>query len=230
MNAQTKLPQHFRWRAILIRFLVNAVTIFVVVVLTPQVYFVDPTLLHLLLLALVLGILNAMLKPIIQFFTLPFIFISYGLIIILINSLLIWLLARIFPDALVVDNLFWALVAGALYGIISSFLESLFGLNEPIIPDDSPEDMALRERVNAASVGLTTSFIGHRGTKSQNAVVPAAVIADEQGEIHEGVRDRAPDSVAAIEAAEAIGDVKPQITSAEGKSEFQADEEDEGKS
>ena len=159
MNTQSNPLKHFRWRATLIRFLINAVTLFVVVVLTPQVYFVDPTFLNLLVMALVLGILNATLKPIIQFFTLSFIFISYGLIIILINSLMIWLLARIFPEALVVDNLFWALVAGALYGIISSFLEALFGLNEPIIPDDSPEDMALRERVDAESVGILAAFV-----------------------------------------------------------------------
>jgi len=86
MAEKSNILSHFRWRASLLRFLVNAVTLFIVVVLTPQVYFVDPTFLDLL--ALVLGILNATLKPIIQFFT--FSFISYGLIIILINSLLIW--------------------------------------------------------------------------------------------------------------------------------------------
>ena len=68
MNTQSNPLKHFRWRATLIRFLINAATLFIVVVLTPEVYFVNPTFLHLLVGALVLGILNATIKPIIQFF------------------------------------------------------------------------------------------------------------------------------------------------------------------
>ena len=182
MNTQSNPLKHFRWRATLIRFLLNAVTIFLVVILTPKVYFVDPASVHLLLMALVLGILHATVTPFIQFFTLSFIFASYGLIVVLINSFMIWLLALIFPEALAVDNFFWALVAGALYGIISSFLESLCGLNEPIIPDDSPDDMALREKVDVESVGVVRAFVDNREAKSQNADALAEVVAEAKDE------------------------------------------------
>ena len=199
MNTQSNPLKHFRWRATLIRFLINAATLFIVVVLTPEVYFVDPTFLHLLVGALVLGILNATIKPIIQFFTLPFIFASYGLIIILINSFMIWLLSRIFPEALAVDRIFWALVAGALYGIVSSFLESLFGLNEPIFPDDDPEDIALREQVDAESVGIFRAIVDHQDAKAQDSAALAEVTSDEKDE-----QERPMDSAAPAEAGEEI--------------------------
>ena len=209
MTTQSSPLKHFRWRATLIRFLVNVVTLFIVVILTPKVYFVDPTFLHLLLMALVLGILNATIKPIIQFLTLPFIFISYGLIIVLINSLMLWMLSWIFPEALAVDRLFWALVAGALYGIISSFLESLCGLNEPIIPDDSPEDVALREEVDAESVGVAKTFVDNQETKAQYSAALAEVTAEE--------KDEAQDYIAPVDAVEEIAEVEPQIPSADGE-------------
>ncbi len=182
MENQSNPLKHFRWRATLIRFLINAVAIFLVVILTPKVYFVDPTFLHLLLMALMLGILNATIKPIVQFLTLPFIFISYGLVIILINSFMIWLLSLIFPEALAVDSFLWALFAGAIYGVISSFLESLFGLNEPIIPDDKPEDMALREQVDEESSGVVKTFVDNQEAKSQNSAAVAEVTAEEKEE------------------------------------------------
>lgn len=212
MNTQSNPIKHFRWRATLIRFLVNAVTIFVVVILTPKVYFVDPTFLQLLLMALVLGILNATIKPIIQFFTLPFIFISYGLVIVLINSFMIWLLARIFPEALAVDNLFWALVAGALYGVISGFLEAFFGLNEPIVPDDNPEDIALRERVDAESVGIVAAFVDNEEAKAQESAALTEVTAEEREERNE--REEAPNSAAPVDA---ITGLKPQVPPVEGE-------------
>lgn len=180
MATQSNPFKHFRWRAMLVRFLVNVVTVFLVVVLVPKVYFVNFSFLNLLLIALVLGILNATIKPVIQFFTLPFIFISYGLIIVLINSFMLWLLSRIFPEVLAVDRVFWALIAGALYGIISSFLESLCGLNEPIIPDDRPDDMALRERVDAEATGGTKAFFETKAADAQVAATLTAAGADAE--------------------------------------------------
>jgi putative membrane protein len=192
MDNQPTVRKHFRWRALLIRFLVNAVTLLIVVAITPSVYFVDPSLLNLLLLALVLGILNATLKPIIQFFTLPFIFVSYGLIIVLINSLMIWMLSWIFPGFLAVDSLFWALVAGALYGIISVFLESLCGLGEPIVPDDTPEEIALRERLDAEAVSIIGAYVDEEEAKEPTAAALAKVTTEENNE-GKGEEERAQD-------------------------------------
>ncbi len=118
------LLRQFNWRVLLVRLPVNAVTLLLVVVITPRVYFVSPSVGGLLFLAVALGILNGLLKPIIHFFTLPFIFASYGLVVILVNTGILLLLSGFFPELMLVDSIIWALVAGALYGVISAFLES----------------------------------------------------------------------------------------------------------
>ena len=60
--------------------------------------------------------LNAFVKPVLQVLTLRFIFASYGLIVILINTLILYLLAFFFPARFAVDHLIWAFVGGALIG------------------------------------------------------------------------------------------------------------------
>jgi putative membrane protein len=131
------LSKAFNWRILLVRILVNAVMLVVLAIL-PGIKFVDPSLGKLLLMALVLGLINAFVKPVLQFLTLSFLFVTYGFVIILINAVVLLLLARLFQSYQIAS--FWAaLFGGALIGLISSFLESLFGVAPPILPEKPPE-------------------------------------------------------------------------------------------
>jgi len=130
--------RNFNWRILLLRILINAVALFLTAALVPDIYFVNRSLASLLLLALGLGVLNAFVKPVLQVLTLRFIFASYGLIVILINTLILYLLAFFFPARFAVDHLIWAFVGGALIGAVGSLLESLFGVTAPIIGDRYP--------------------------------------------------------------------------------------------
>ncbi len=131
------LSRSFNWRILLVRILVNAVTLVVLAIL-PGITFVDPSLGKLLLMALVLGLINAFIKPILQFLTLSFLFVTYGFVLILINALVLILLARLF-QSYQIASIWAALLGGALIGLISSFLESLFGVAPPILPEKRPE-------------------------------------------------------------------------------------------
>ncbi len=91
------LSKSFNWRILLVRILVNAVTLVVLAIL-PGITFVDPSLGKLLLMALVLGLINAFVKPILQFLTLSFLFVTYGFVLILINAIVLLLLARLFQS------------------------------------------------------------------------------------------------------------------------------------
>jgi putative membrane protein len=128
--------KQFNWRFLLVRILVNAIALAVTAAVLPKVYFVDKSISNWLLMAFMLGVLNALLKPILQAVTLQFIFVTYGLVIVLVNALLLWLLSLIFWDRFAVDNLWWLLVGGLVLGLLSSFLESLLGLTMPIVPDE----------------------------------------------------------------------------------------------
>jgi putative membrane protein len=138
MNRRISFWRNFNWRILLLRILINAVALLLTAALVPDIYFVDRSLRSLLLLALGLGVLNAFVKPVLQVLTLHFIFASYGLIVILINTLILYLLAFFFPARFAVDHLLWAFVGGALIGAIGSLLESLLGVTAPIVGDRYP--------------------------------------------------------------------------------------------
>ncbi len=134
--------KQFNWRFLLVRIVVNAIALAITAIFVPKIYFVDKSIWNWLLMALMLGVLNALLKPILQFLTLQFIFATYGLVIVLVNTLILFLLSWLFPARFEVGNLLWALVGGLVLGLLSSFLESLLGLTMPIVPDEPPQPPA----------------------------------------------------------------------------------------
>src|SRR3989344_2352239 len=77
-----------------------------------------------LIAALVIGIFNAILKPILVFLTLPITLITLGLFTFVIQAFLIMLAARLVPG-FSVDGFFWALVLSLVLTIINYFLKDL---------------------------------------------------------------------------------------------------------
>jgi putative membrane protein len=133
------LLKQFNWRALLVRILINAAVLAVTALILPNVYFVEVTVWNILFIAIALGVLNAVIKPILQFLTLSFIFTTYGVVVILINAVILWSLSFLFPDRFAVHSILAALLGGALIGILGSFFESLLGLSPPIVPDEQDE-------------------------------------------------------------------------------------------
>ena len=131
--------KQFNWRFLLVRIVVNAIALAITAAVIPKIYFVDKSIWNWLLMAFVLGALTVLLKPILQFLTMQFIFVTYGLVLVLINALLLWLLSFLFPDRFAVETLLGLLVGGLVLGLISSFLENLLGLTMPIVPVEPPE-------------------------------------------------------------------------------------------
>jgi len=77
-----------------------------------------------LLAALVLGLVNAVLRPLLLLLTLPVTLLTLGLFIFVINGLMFWLAGSML-EGFVVGG-FWSAVFGAiLYSIFSSILSSL---------------------------------------------------------------------------------------------------------
>src|ERR1700742_3205301 len=74
-----------------------------------------------LILALVLAVLNAIIKPILIILTLPITIITFGLFLFVINALII-LLAANFVKGFSVDGFWWALLFSFLLSIFTSIL------------------------------------------------------------------------------------------------------------
>lgn len=71
--------------------------------------------------AIVLGIVNALIKPILIILTLPVTILTFGLFLLVINALMIMLTAWLVPG-FAVDNFWWAILFSILLAIINWFL------------------------------------------------------------------------------------------------------------
>lgn len=78
-----------------------------------------------LIFAVVLGILNLIVKPILKILGLPFTIITLGLFSLVINAIVI-LLADYFVDGMTIDGFWWALIFSIALSVISSLLNGIF--------------------------------------------------------------------------------------------------------
>src|SRR3972149_3975714 len=74
-----------------------------------------------LVVALVLGIINATLKPVLLILTLPLTLLTLGLFALVINALMVMLTAAIVPG-FNVDSFWWALALSLVLSILNAFL------------------------------------------------------------------------------------------------------------
>ncbi len=74
-----------------------------------------------LVLAIVLGLLNLIVKPILIILTLPITLFTFGLFLFVINALIILLAAK-FVSGFQVDGFWWALLFSLLLSVLTSFL------------------------------------------------------------------------------------------------------------
>ena len=120
------------WKVALIRIPINGLVLALTALILPTMH-IEKGIVSFLILGAVFGILNAFLRPVLQFFTLSFIFVTSGLILILINAILLWVLSLLLSSLLVFDNLVVIFVAAIIVGFLVLILESLFGVTPPII-------------------------------------------------------------------------------------------------
>jgi putative membrane protein len=107
---------------LLVLWLINAVALMTVAYLLPGIVVSD--FLTALVAALVLGLVNAVIRPLLILLTLPATLLSLGLFIFVINGLLFWWVGS-FVDGFHVGG-FWSAFFGAMvYSVISWLLSSL---------------------------------------------------------------------------------------------------------
>lgn len=104
-----------------IRLLISALVAFGLSYLLPGVH-ID-SFVTALILALVLAVLNMLLKPIMVILTLPITIITFGLFLLVINAAII-LLASKLVDGFKVDGFWWALLFSILLSVATSILQS----------------------------------------------------------------------------------------------------------
>ncbi len=103
------------------RLLIHMVAILIISYLLPGVIRVDGVWAALVA-AFILGIVNAVLRPVLIFFTLPITILTLGLFLLVINGLMLWLVSAVVKGFQV--NGFWGAVLGSILISIVSWILS----------------------------------------------------------------------------------------------------------
>ena len=120
---------------LLLRIIANTIAVAIVIYLVPGIH--GPQLgglnsiIQYLIIGIIFGLVNAILKPILSLLTCPLMMLTLGLFIFVINGFLLWLttiLAQAFGIPFRIDGL-WPLILGTILISIVSFILSL------VIPD-----------------------------------------------------------------------------------------------
>lgn len=118
----------------LVRAALTGFALWVVALCIPGVRFVggDTTLQRVLIIfvvAVIFGLVNAIIKPIVQFLSIPLYILTLGLFHIVINAFMLWITAQITRDTthwgLQIDHFWWSAIWAAILLSIVSWLLSL---------------------------------------------------------------------------------------------------------
>lgn len=107
----------------LIRMTANAVAILLIAYLLPSVLFADGVMAALAA-AFVLGLVNAVVRPVFILLTLPITVLTLGVFLLVINGLLLWAVAGLVPG-FHVGGFFGAVAGSVLVSLFSAVLTSV---------------------------------------------------------------------------------------------------------
>lgn len=124
-------------RTLILRFLISAAAIAVITSgILPGITIVGNTVRTIAVVAVIFGLINAFVKPLLRFLTCPLIILTLGLFTFVLNAALLLLtaslsarLAEIADGVLVIDGFGWALVGAFVVSLITTILEGITGAN-----------------------------------------------------------------------------------------------------
>ena len=111
-----------------VRWAINAVALFVAVLIVPGIQF-NGAWTGILWLALIFGLLNALLRPLLKFLTCPLILLTLGLFTIVVNTVILLLansIGQAFDLGLTIDGFWPALLGSLVISIVSVIMSLIF--------------------------------------------------------------------------------------------------------
>lgn len=117
-------------RNFLLRLIVNAVALTAAAAILPGIRLNSDSAITLLLVALIFGLINAILKPILVILSCPLIILTLGLFYLVVNGLMLRLTDLISGGRFEVDGWGSAILGGLIVAIVASALEGALGLKE----------------------------------------------------------------------------------------------------
>lgn len=104
----------------ILKLLLTALAVFILAYFLSGIHLTGDVYLNAFIVAVVLAVLNVLVKPILVLLTLPITVVTLGLFLLIINALIV-MLADKFIDGFTVDSIWWAI----LFSVLLSFLQSI---------------------------------------------------------------------------------------------------------
>jgi putative membrane protein len=142
---QSWFRKRLNWKVLLMSLLINMIAIGLTALILPGLALIDNRLLVLVIIAAALGLLNTFIKPVLQLLTIRLLFVTYGLVLIITNTIVLLLLGWLFPNRIQIQGFFTAIIGGILIGLISMFLDYVFGVNPPLSYQMNIDDSDIQE-------------------------------------------------------------------------------------
>ncbi len=111
---------------LLLRWLLNAVALWLTTEIVPGITFTEPGLWPILIAALVLGLVNAVVRPVMILLTLPLTILTLGLFLLVVNGLSLSIVVALTPMA--VTGFGTTILAALVLTLISTALNALIGV------------------------------------------------------------------------------------------------------
>ncbi len=126
------------WRLYLVRFVSAGLSVILAVAVVPGLSFTAWRWGQGLEIALIFALLNAFIKPVLQFLSLRFLFSTFGVVVVLINTFLLYLLGRM-TDSIDADSLLALVLGGVVVGIVGAGIDAVLGADYPMLDRDYKE-------------------------------------------------------------------------------------------
>jgi putative membrane protein len=108
------------------RLLINTVMLLALAGLFPQGLHIS-NLFTGVIAALVLSILNSLVKPVLQLLALPFILVTFGLFALLVNGAVLWLTSALVGEGFRFASFGWAVLIAIIMSFVNMIISSKFG-------------------------------------------------------------------------------------------------------
>jgi putative membrane protein len=114
-------------RDFLVNLVANMLSIALAAYLLPGIAIPD-SLIALAVIALVFGFVNAIVRPILTILSLPFIVVTFGLFLFILNGIMLAITAAITP--LVIASFWWGVLGAVVISVINMILNSILSENK----------------------------------------------------------------------------------------------------
>lgn len=115
---------------VLIKVLANAAALWVAVLVLDGLQMREDAWGGLLIVALLLGVANVLVKPVLKLLSLPLVILTLGLFLLVVNAIVLWIVLEISASldlGITSEGFGWTFLAAVIVSIVSWGIEALFG-------------------------------------------------------------------------------------------------------